>query len=134
MSTASAPGAPASVSEHMIGSGVCIVAVAGRLVAGDGAESRHWMPRDLAAGTTHLVLALQDVTAIDAAGVGALLRLRGLVTARGGRLSLVAVPPRVRRMLRLTALDAVLALAPDGADHPEAPGRAASGSSFCRCA
>lgn len=59
---------------------------------------------------------LGAVTEIDARGLGMLAELTRRVRGAGGRLKVVSASPRVRRLLKLTHLDALL---DDGA-HPRA--------------
>ncbi len=111
-----------------------VVRATGRLVAGAGAEGRGWDASGAFAGTDEVVLDLGGVTAIDAGGVGRLVGLRQALARRGTRLTIAAASPRVRRVLRVTALDTVFAIAPghlaDGpvADVTRVPAR------VCRCA
>lgn len=87
--------------------GRLLVVVRGRLVVGAGADPV-CVPgpaRDLA-GDVELNLA--DVTAIDAAGVAHVLRLRNRVAASGGRLVLGSASRRVQRVLRTVGAGAWL--------------------------
>ncbi len=55
------------------------------------------------------------VTFIDSSGLGALVTLNNAATTGGTLLTLRAVPPRMASMLKITALDTVIALS----DRPE---------------
>jgi anti-anti-sigma factor len=78
------------------------------LVAGGSAEAfEHQLQQLLRTGHANLVVDLSEVTAIDSAGIRAL--VRGHTTARrvGGTLRLAAQSPAVSRMLELANLSAV---------------------------
>lgn len=80
----------------------------GRLVSGAGADHGSWvgLSRALAG---EIVLDLTGVVAIDAAGVGRLLRTRERLAARGARLTIRAASSRVRRVLDLTGVSPLFA-------------------------
>src|SRR5262249_15450520 len=63
--------------------------------------------RLLRPGDRRLLLDLEQVTAVDAAGLGALLSARNLVADRGGRIELLNPGPRVRHLMVLTKLFSV---------------------------
>ena len=63
---------------------------------------------------------LQGVTALDAGGVGRLLRLRQSLARRGTPLTIATAGPRVRRVLHLTRLDAIFGPATPG-PRPSSP-------------
>jgi anti-sigma B factor antagonist len=58
-----------------------------------------------------LILDLDRVEYISAAGLRALLHLRHRVESRGGRLCLVSRRPQILRLMRVTDLDKVLPIA-----------------------
>lgn len=58
-----------------------------------------------------VVVDLRAVTFMDASGLTVLLNGRRAAIGRGGSLVLENVPPSVSRILRITALDAVLSVA-----------------------
>lgn len=109
-----------------------LVRASGRLLVGAGADDPGWAR--LAAGDAleHVTLDLEAVTAIDAAGVGRLLRIRQRLGARGARLTIEGAAHRVGRVLALTGVDTVMGIAPrqaaDGHDRSGAP------AVLCRCA
>jgi anti-anti-sigma factor len=109
--------------------GTRVVRATGRLVAGAGADAPEWAATGALGNVERVVMDLGDVTAIDAGGVGRLVGLRQLLACRGARLTIASASPRVRRVLRLTALDAIFGIAPgDGrhdrsADGPPMPAR-----------
>jgi len=97
--------------EHTRAHGVNILRAAGRLVTGVGADHPSWTHPLVDDGGAPVVLDLRDVTAIDAGGLGGLLRLRQMLASRGACLTVRAASPRVRRVLHLTGLDAILGVA-----------------------
>jgi anti-anti-sigma factor len=88
--------------------------MAGRLVLGDGADWRTWWPLVASARGRRVGLDLSGVTAIDAAGLGLLARLAVQAWCHGRELTIVAASARVRRMLQLVGLEAVLSGRRDG--------------------
>lgn len=115
--------------------GVRVIGAAGRIVTGAGADRAHWPEPPARGEAAEVVVDLRRVTAFDAAGVGALLRLRAAITAQGGRLTLAAPPPRVLRVLHLTGLAAVFDLASNRSAGPDTPAHPAStAGTLCRCA
>jgi anti-anti-sigma factor len=128
------------------------VRVAGRLIAGAGADHPAWSSLAALGGTSvecrrtfhherpaagggpdHVTLDLRAVTAIDARGVGRLLRVRQRLGARGARLTVAAATPRVARVLRLAGLDAVFGLPPGPATRQDLP-TGGPVRLLCRCA
>jgi anti-anti-sigma factor len=93
--------------------------MAGRLVLGDGADWRTWWPLVASVPGRRVGLDLSGVTAIDAAGLGVLARLAVLAWCRGRELTVVAAGARVRRVLQLVGLDAVLSGSRDGVRQAE---------------
>jgi hypothetical protein len=109
------------------------VRVSGRLIVGAGADHPSWSGLSIGDGPDHVTLDLRAVSAIDARGLGRLLRTRQRLGARGARLCVIAAAPRVARVLRLTGLDAVFGLAPSSTASPDLPTGGAL-PSLCRCA
>lgn len=113
------------------------VRASGRLVAGAGADAPEWASVGSCGNVERVLVDLGEVTALDAGGVGRLLALRRALAGRGARLTVTAVSPRVRRVLQLTGLDAILGVA-----SSEAGGGGGSGPvpvavptlQLCRCA
>lgn len=94
-----------------------LLRVSGRLV-----ESRPqtvWGECFDAQSATDVQVDLSAVTDIDARGLGLLADLTTRVRRAGGHVSVVKAPPRVRRLLRVTHLDSLLA------DDQPGPRRAA---------
>jgi anti-anti-sigma factor len=93
----------------------------------DGAAVGYWsrVLADAAARRPdRLVVDLAACPRMDAAAIGALLRLHGQLLRDGGGLLLRTPPTRVRRMLRLARVEHVLEVE----DDPGHPGRALAGA------
>jgi len=61
-------------------------------------------------GVPNLVLNLRSLSFIDSTGLGAILGRHKEVTARGGRMILTEVPPKVLSMLEMAGLSSVLTI------------------------
>ncbi len=97
-----------------------LLRVSGRLVdARPTAPDWHDCLQRLSAADVRVDLGA--VTEIDARGLGMLAELTRHTRAGGGRLSVVSASPRVRRLLRLTHLDGLLASDPAGPDAGRRP-------------
>jgi anti-anti-sigma factor len=96
----------------------------GKLILGHGADRSFWAPLLAGADGVDLLLDLAAVTQIDAAGVGVIVDLCRSMHRRGGTVRMVAASARVRRMLRLTGVEALL-------DGPGCPRRVAASRSRC---
>lgn len=130
METGSGQGSPAfGVQGKFIG-GVTELHAAGRLVAGHGAGHPVWQAAREWRGAAQLVVDLAGVTAIDASGLGALLRLRQNACRHGVPVTVRRAGPRVRRLLRLTRLDGVFGLTGD----TDGTGSGPAGVLWSRCA
>ncbi len=88
--------------------GTVIVAL-GRLVLGHGARWGAWTPFIEQATRGAVYVDLSGITQLDAAGIGLLVRVAGSIRRQGRDFCIVAVSPRVRRMLSLTRLEKPLA-------------------------
>jgi anti-sigma B factor antagonist len=64
----------------------------------------------LDAGDRSVVLNLRDVSYVDSAGLGQLVRAYTTVINAGGNLRLLSPGPRVRRLLEITKLDSVFTI------------------------
>jgi anti-sigma B factor antagonist len=88
-----------------------VVDLEGRLAATsddrDLAQLRAVTRDIVAAGRLHVIVNLCGLTQIDARGLGALAAMMDAVRTAGGRVTLVAAPSRVARMLALTKLDSI---------------------------
>ena len=71
-----------------------------------------------------MIVDLEEITFIDASGLGALAAAAGRAAAAGGSLHVTAVPSRVRRLLKVTGLDRHLLTEPAEAEGAGGPGLA----------
>lgn len=110
METGIETGTPAFGVQGRYADGVTELYVAGRLVAGHGAAHPVWQAASDWRGASRLVVDLAGVTALDASGLGALLRLRQSACRHGVPVMLRRAGPRVRQLLQLTRLDGVFRL------------------------
>jgi anti-anti-sigma factor len=74
----------------------------------------------VAAGTTSFVFDLSRVTVMDSGGLSALISVKKLVEENGGRMSLFALSPMIRRLFEITKLDRVFEI------HADEPGALAA--------
>jgi anti-anti-sigma factor len=82
----------------------------GRMVAGEGLKGLQKAATGQRAAV--LVMDLQGVEALDAAGLGTLLRIRQWCNAQGTGLKLINLNRHVREVLAVTALDSVIEIHP----------------------
>jgi anti-sigma B factor antagonist len=68
-----------------------------------------------------VIIDLEEVSFIDASGLGALAGAAGRAAKAGGSLHVTAAPPRIRRLLALTGLDRHLLTAPAEAEGGPGP-------------
>jgi anti-anti-sigma factor len=87
---------------------LAILRCRGRLVLGDGAAPLREAARRAILRGQAVALDLGRVTQMDAHGTGVLAELADLACREGRPLMLARVSDRVRRLLRLTRLDAVI--------------------------
>lgn len=111
-----------------------VLRVSGRLVVGVGATSPAWEATGALGDGERVVVDLTAVPAIDAGGIGCLLRVRQTLARRGVRLTISAAAPRVRRVLHLTGLDAVFGIASGDAPLGGSPGPPNAAAVLSRCA
>ncbi|QUL98901.1 MAG: anti-sigma factor antagonist [Candidatus Fermentithermobacillus carboniphilus] len=62
-------------------------------------------------GVPNLILNLKELTFVDSTGLGAILGRHKLITASGGEVFLVEVPPKVMSMLEMAGLLSVFKVA-----------------------
>jgi ABC-type transporter Mla MlaB component len=115
--------------EGRYGGGITELRAIGRLVAGGGAGHPVWQTGREWRGALRVVVNLAEVTALDAGGLGALLRLRESAGHHGVPVVVRQAAPRVRRLLHLTRLDGVFGLATE-----TGPIAALVGGPLSRCA
>jgi anti-anti-sigma factor len=92
-----------SLKSHDAGE-IVIVRCYGRIVSGDEARFLQSELERLTTLTKNVVLELAEVTFVDSGGLGALVRLLGVLRAARGDLKLCKVPPFVVRVLEITNL------------------------------
>jgi|SRR6476469_6536489 len=78
----------------------------------DIANEQDWRRRgnellDTHPDLTDLVIDMGGVSFLDSRGMAVLIHLHGKTAARGGKLTLLAVPPRVAKALSVAGLDQV---------------------------
>ena len=95
--------------------GYVVVTVAGEVDIATVAALRERLSA-LAAGGLPLVADLDQVSFIDATGLGALAAAARLAAARGVSLHVVCAQPQTRRLFRITGLDRQIPLARDLAE------------------
>ena len=86
----------------------------GRVVLGLESETLRCMAASQVA--RQIILDLEQVQAIDAAGLGLLVELHCRAQERQGSLTIENASPRVRKIMALTKLDSVVSMA--GSTHP----------------
>jgi anti-sigma B factor antagonist len=89
--------------------GHVLVTVAGEVDIATVAKLRQCLAES-AAGGLPVIMELDEVTFIDAAGLGALVGAARRLAAHGASLHVVCAQPRTRHLLRLTGLDRRLGL------------------------
>ena len=141
METVIETGTPAFGVEGRHTGGTTALRAVGRLVVGVGTSHPAWQTARDWRGAARVVVNLAGVTAIDAGGVGALLRLRHSAGRHGVPVIIEAAAPRVRRVLQILHLDDVFALPGSrvaSTGQPSVPGTGLAGSlvggALCRCA
>ena len=101
--------------------GYVVVTVAGEVDIATVAALRERLSA-LAAGGLPLVADLDQVSFIDATGLGALAAAARLAAARGVSLYVVCAQPQTRRLFRITGLDRQIPLVRDLAEALQALG------------
>ena len=96
---------------------VVVVRCAGRIVVGEEIRALQMLVEPLSRQCGKVVLQLANVSFIDSAGVGALVRLLGLLRSHGCEFSLCQLAPFVERVLQVTHL---LDVIPNHASEQEA--------------
>jgi anti-sigma B factor antagonist len=98
---------PLSLQSHTVGD-IAVIACNGRIVEGAETSILHQQIRDLLPIHHFFVLDLHEVSFIDSAGLGLLVRLLSRVRASAGDLKLCRVGPNIEKSLTVTRLKAVL--------------------------
>jgi anti-sigma B factor antagonist len=108
----SRPGIAAAAAPRRRQRNVAVVTVEGPLRAPVSGRLREGVEFLLERGERAIVLDLARVMAVDAAGLGELVRAYNMASAAGGRLRVVDAPRRVRELIDLSRLSAVFAAEP----------------------
>ena len=99
--------------------GKATISLSGSLTLGSSLSSLDSEIRDLLAGDIRdLTLDLAGVDFADSRGLGVLVQTHNFLKAKGGTFKLTYVRPRVMDLLRLTAVDTVIAIDAPPADLP----------------
>jgi anti-sigma B factor antagonist len=92
------------IDERRVGD-VVILDLHGRISGGEGERAIREAVKGLADSTTaNVLINFADVTYVDSSIVGEIVRALTTVSRRGGRLKLLRLPERVRRLLSMTRL------------------------------
>jgi anti-anti-sigma factor len=85
--------------------GIYVLALKGRLALGQESTGlRTMIDNLLASGATRIVINLQHVDYVDSAGLGALIEMHRRTKAKGGRLLLCNLGPKLRQALEIARL------------------------------
>lgn len=85
--------------------GVCLLTLEGRLVLGEESNGlRTTIDNLLSLGVTRIVIGLEQVNYVDSAGLGSLIEIHRKTKAKGGRLMLTNLGPKLRQALELAGL------------------------------
>lgn len=93
-----------SIRQRQLGD-AAILRCCGTLTAGNDAELRNAVSNNVCARL--VIVDLEDVTSLDAAGIGALVEARQRTIGSGCTLKLINVPPQIAYLLQLTGLSSV---------------------------
>ena len=88
---------------------IAVVTCVGRIVEGSDATALEAYVKELLPVQPHILLDLRDVSFIDSAGLGILVRLLTRARTAHGDLKLCTVSPHLREVLRSTKLHTILA-------------------------
>jgi anti-sigma B factor antagonist len=85
--------------------GIYLLALSGRLVLGQESNGlRTTIDNLLSSGATKIVISLEQVYYVDSAGLGALLESHRKTKAKGGRLLLANLGPKLKQALEIARL------------------------------
>src|SRR5262252_6478211 len=99
---------PLSLHAHGIGD-IAVVECSGRIVEGAESAALYQQVRDLLATHRFFVLDLRNVSFVDSAGLGLLVRLLSRVRGMAGDLKLCGAQSNIEHTLTVTRLKSVLA-------------------------
>jgi anti-anti-sigma factor len=85
--------------------GIYLLTLKGRLVLGlESNGLRTTIDNLLSSGATRIVVNLEDVNFVDSAGLGTLIEIHRKTKAKGGRLMLTNLGPKLRQALEIARL------------------------------
>ena len=85
--------------------GIYVLTLNGRLVLGpESIGLRTTIDNLLSSGAERIVVGLERVNSVDSAGIGALIEIQRKTKAKGGRLMLANLGPKLRQALELARL------------------------------
>ena len=97
--------------------GIYLLALKGRLVLGlENNGLRTMIDNLLSSGATRIVVNLEDVNFVDSAGLGALIEIHRKTKAKGGRLVLTNLGPKLRQALEIARLLTIFEISATEAD------------------
>jgi len=95
---------PLEITQHET-NGIYVLAVKGRLVLGPESNGlRTTIDNLLLSGATKIVVGLEHVNFVDSAGLGTLIEIHRKTKAKGGRLMLTNLGPKLRQALEIARL------------------------------
>lgn len=119
---------PLDIQTRAVGD-VSVVGCTGRIIEGDEVTALEGHVRELLdLRRRHLLLDMREVSFVDSAGLGLLVRLLARARAAGGNLMLCGTSPHIQKTLRVTRLHQVLASFEGEADAIAALYRPEAGS------
>ena len=98
---------PLSIQNRTIGS-IAVIECAGRIVEGDESTALDQQVRDLQTVYRYFVIDLREVSFVDSAGLGLLVRLLMRLRRASGDLKLCAVAPNIQKSINVSRLNTVL--------------------------
>ncbi|HET7108907.1 MAG TPA: STAS domain-containing protein [Candidatus Acidoferrum sp.] len=85
--------------------GIYVLTLSGRLVLGpESIGLRTTVDKLLASGAERIVVGLEHVNSVDSAGIGALIEIQRKTKAKGGRLMLANLGPKLKQALEMARL------------------------------
>ncbi len=97
--------------------GVYLLSLSGRLVLGEESIGlRTMIDNLLTSGATRMVINLERVNYVDSAGLGALIEMHRKAKAKGGRLLLCNLGPKLKQALEIARLLPIFETCPSEAE------------------